>query len=70
MTTNDDQFYIDKILNGNTNAFAILVDRYKNLVFTLTLQMLKNREEAEEASQDTFIKIYKSLKSFNLKNKL
>lgn len=64
MTTNDDQFYIDKILNGDANAFAILVDRYKNLVFTLTLQMLKNREEAEEAAQDTFVKIYKSLKNF------
>lgn len=64
MTTHDDQFYINKILNGETNAFAILVDRYKNLVFTLTLQMLKNREEAEEAAQDTFIKVYKSLSMF------
>ncbi len=64
MTTNDDQFYITKILNGDANAFSVLVDNYKNLVFTLTLRMLKNREEAEEAAQDTFIKIYKSLKSF------
>lgn len=64
MTTNDDHIYIDKILNGDANAFAVLVDRYKNMVFTLTLQMLRNREEAEEASQDTFIKVYKSLKNF------
>lgn len=64
MTTKDDHIYIDKILGGDTNAFAVLVDRYKNLVFSLTLKMLKNREEAEEAAQDTFIKVYKSLKSF------
>lgn len=64
MTTNEDQFYINKILNGDANAFAVLVDNYKNLVFTLTLRMLKNREEAEEAAQDTFIKIYKSLNNF------
>lgn len=63
MTTND-QHYIDLIINGDTNAFNVLVESYKDLVFTLTLRMLKNREEAEEVSQDTFIKVYKSLKRF------
>lgn len=69
MTTKDDYIYIDQILNGDANAFAILVDRYKNLVFTLTLRLLKNREEAEEASQDTFMKVYKSLPSFKGESK-
>ncbi|MEP5338504.1 MAG: sigma-70 family RNA polymerase sigma factor [Algibacter sp.] len=64
MTTNNDQYYIDQIINGNSNAFSVLVDRYKDLVFTLTIRMLKNREEAEEVSQDTFIKVYKSLSKF------
>lgn len=64
MTTNSDITIINQIIEGNTNAFAILVDRYKDLVFTLALRMLKNREEAEEVSQDTFIKIYKSLRKF------
>ncbi|MFI1745752.1 RNA polymerase sigma factor [Thalassobellus sediminis] len=63
MTTND-QHYINLIINGDTNAFNVLVERYKDLVFTLTLRMLKNREEAEEVSQDTFIKVYKSLNKF------
>ena len=60
----NDQHYIDLVLQGDTRAFAILVDQYKNLVFTLSLKMLQNREEAEEAAQDTFVKIYKSLNSF------
>jgi len=64
MTTNQDQIIIHQILKGDTKAFAVLVDRYKNLVFTLALQMLKNREEAEEVSQDTFIKVFKKLKNF------
>ncbi|WP_291286448.1 sigma-70 family RNA polymerase sigma factor [Flavobacterium sp.] len=64
MSTIPDQHYIDKILQGETNAFAVLVDRYKNMIFTLALQMVKNREEAEEVSQDTFIKIYSSLSKF------
>lgn len=59
-----DQHYITLVINGDTHAFSILVDRYKDLVFTLTLRMLKNREEAEEVSQDTFIKVYKSLNKF------
>lgn len=64
MTTNNEQDLISKILDGDTNVFAVLVDRYKDLVFTLALRMLKNREEAEEVSQDTFIKTFKSLSKF------
>jgi len=63
MTTND-QILINQILAGDANAFTQLVNRYKDLVFTLALRMLKNREEAEEVSQDTFIKTYKSLDKF------
>lgn len=64
MSTDNDQIYITKILDGDTTAFAVLVNRYKNMVYTLTLRMLKNREEAEEVSQDTFVKIYKHLNKF------
>ena len=63
MTTNE-QILINQILAGDANAFTQLVNRYKDLVFTLALRMLKNREEAEEVSQDTFIKTYKSLDKF------
>ena len=63
MTTND-QVYINKILDGDANAFTVLVDRYKDLVYTLAIRMMKNKEEAEEVAQDTFIKMYKSLNKF------
>lgn len=64
MTITNDLYYINLIIEGNTNAFSILVDRYKDLVFSLALKMVKNREEAEEVSQDTFIKVFKSLRQF------
>ena len=64
MTIKDDQTYINSILKGDTNAFSILVERYKNMVFTLALKMVKSREEAEEISQDSFIKAYKNLNKF------
>ncbi|WP_283635826.1 RNA polymerase sigma factor [Aquaticitalea lipolytica] len=63
MTTNDEKI-INQIIAGDSNAFSVLVDRYKDLVFTLSLKMLKNREEAEEVAQDTFIKVFKSLSKF------
>ena len=64
ITINNDIYYINLIIEGNTNAFNILVDRYKDLVFSLALKMVKNREEAEEVAQDTFIKVFKSLSKF------
>jgi RNA polymerase sigma-70 factor (ECF subfamily) len=64
MTTNEDQYYINLIIEGHTNAFSTLVDRYKDLVFSLALRMVKNKEEAEEVSQDTFVKVFKSLRQF------
>ncbi|MTH15325.1 sigma-70 family RNA polymerase sigma factor [Flavobacterium sp. LC2016-01] len=64
MSTIPDQHYIDRILQGETNLFAVLVDRYKDMIFTLSIKMVKNREEAEEAAQDTFIKVFNSLSKF------
>jgi DNA-directed RNA polymerase specialized sigma24 family protein len=47
-----DQFYIDKVLVGDSSAFAVLVDRHKNIVFNICVKILGNREEAEEVAQD------------------
>nr|WP_299215152.1 RNA polymerase sigma factor [uncultured Allomuricauda sp.] len=70
MTTNEETNLIQKIRDGNTHAFSDLVDAYKNLVYTLAYRMLGSREEAEEVSQDTFIKIFKSLPHFKGDSKL
>ena len=70
MLTNSEQELISEIRRGNTRAFSDLVDSYKDLVFTLAVRMLGNREEAEEVSQDVFIKVYKSLSKFKGDSKL
>lgn len=64
MSLEQDQPYIEKTLNGDMQAYTLLVDRYKHMVFTLALRMVKNREEAEEIAQDTFLKVYNALGSF------
>jgi RNA polymerase sigma factor (sigma-70 family) len=59
-----DSEIISLVLKGDHNAYATLVDRYKSYVFTLTVRFTKNREDAEEVSQDIFIKAYRSLADF------
>lgn len=55
---------ISRILKGEQSAFALLVERYQNYVFTLVLRFNENREDAEEISQDVFVKAYRSLADF------
>jgi RNA polymerase sigma-70 factor (ECF subfamily) len=55
---------ISQVLQGNHNAYAMLVERYQNFVFTIVLRYVKSREDAEEVAQDVFIKAYRSLKDF------
>ncbi len=59
-----EQFYIDKVLAGEPEAFSFLVNAYKNMAFTLALKLVKNREDAEELSQDSFVKAYQKLNTF------
>jgi RNA polymerase sigma factor (sigma-70 family) len=60
----NDSEIISNVLSGDHQAYAGLVNRYQNYVFTLVLRMIKSREDAEEVAQDVFIKAYRSLSSF------
>jgi RNA polymerase sigma-70 factor (ECF subfamily) len=60
----DDIHYIEKVMAGDTAAYTHLVDRHKDLVFTISLKILQNREDAEEVAQDVFVKAYQKLSSF------
>lgn len=60
----NDNEIISKVLNGDPQAYAGLVNRYQNYVFTLVLRMIRSREDAEEVAQDIFVKAYRSLADF------
>lgn len=64
-----DIIYIKRVLNGDRDAYAYLVDKYKAMVFSLALRITSNREEAEEIAQDAFVRAYQSLGSFRGKAK-
>ena len=55
---------ISLVLKCDANAYATLVRRYQNYVFTIVFRYVKSREDAEEVAQDVFIKAYRSLGSF------
>jgi len=65
----EDIHWIDEVLEGKTEAYAQVVDKYKDRVFALATSMLKQREEAEEVAQDVFVKIFKALPKFQRKAK-
>lgn len=62
--SNEDHTIIQRVLMGETQAYALLVDRYKDRVFSLVLGIVRSREVAQEVAQDVFVKAYGSLKKF------
>jgi RNA polymerase sigma-70 factor (ECF subfamily) len=68
MDHNTDIYYIERILCGDSNVFSHLVDRHKNKAYNLAFRICGNHEEAEELTQDSFLKAYRSLKSFKMKS--
>lgn len=60
----NDSEIISRVLGGEQQAYAELVGRYQNYVFTLAFRLTKNREDAEEVSQDIFVKAYRALADF------
>ncbi len=59
-----DEELVARARTGDRPAFAHLVDRHRVSVFNLTLRIVGNREDAEEAAQDVFVRAYKSLDRF------
>lgn len=52
---------INRIKNGDTNSFEQIVEKYKEKAFTLTLRILKNRDDAEDSLQEAFIKTFRAI---------
>lgn len=59
-----DSHYIEKILQGDHKAFEHLINKYKDVSYTIAYRILKHEEETEECVQDAFMKVYRSLLTF------
>src|SRR5688572_30379883 len=69
MTNDPDHLILDKVLAGDQQAYASLVDKHKSYAYTIAYKILQNQAEAEEAAQDAFIKAYHHLAGFNRQSK-
>ncbi len=69
MAINKDQLYIDKVISGDLSAYTYLVDKHKDMAFSVALRIVRNREEAEEIVQDAFVKAYQNIEAFRNKSK-
>jgi RNA polymerase sigma-70 factor (ECF subfamily) len=60
----DEHLLVATAKSGDTAAFEELVSRYERKIFRLTMNITRNREDAEDAMQDAFLKSYSHLKNF------
>ncbi len=61
----DDIELVKRAKDGDSKAYDKLILLYKDVVFSIVYRMVRNKQEAEDLTQETFIKAYKSLTSFN-----
>ena len=64
MTRDEEKILIERILAGETDLFEPLVKTYELGVYNLALRMLKNEQDALDASQEAFLRAWRSLASF------
>jgi RNA polymerase sigma-70 factor, ECF subfamily len=64
-----DAALVERSRAGDTAAFALLVDRYQQRVFWVARGMLGNDEDARDAAQEAFIRVFRSLDRFDLRLK-
>ncbi|SDN29072.1 RNA polymerase sigma-70 factor, ECF subfamily [Pedobacter steynii] len=64
MDHTEDQIYVDRVKNGDTASYSFLLNKYKNMAYTIALKITGNAEEAEDAVQEGFIKAYQAIHSF------
>jgi len=66
----DERVWVERILAGDQQAFTSLVEAYKVPVYNLAYRMLGNADEAEDAAQETFLRVYTRLKTYDPNRKL
>ena len=69
MQSLSDYEIIGRVLDGHTRLFSELVERHQDKAMTLAMRMLRNREDAEEAVQDAFVRAFRALERFEKRSR-
>ena len=65
----EDQFYLDKILNGDPASYAFLVNKYKDMVYSIAIKILRDADDAQDLAQECFITAYQQLHKYQGRSK-
>jgi len=63
----DDIYFVEQVLAGNKQAFAFIINRYKNRIYAMVLRMVKEPEDAKDLVQECIIKVYGQLDKYDRK---
>ena len=66
----EDLELIEKLKNGDAESFRLVVEKYQKLVLNCTFKFLRNKESAEDLTQEVFIEVFESIRSFNAQSQL
>lgn len=62
----EDLLLVQECLNGNKEAFNKIIKKYQSPIFNLAFRMMGNAEDANDVSQEAFLRAYKALKSYKI----
>ena len=65
MTCSEDSRLVDQCLNGDLQAFEVLIDKYQQPVYNVIFRMCHHTEDARDVTQNVFVKVYNNLATFN-----
>ena len=65
MTPTEENQIVERVLQGEREAFAALVDAHKGAIFNLAFRMTNSYQDADDLSQETFIRAYRNLRQFD-----
>jgi RNA polymerase sigma-70 factor (ECF subfamily) len=66
----DEQVLVDRISSGDNTAFQEFVERYKKKIYYIAYDITGDHNDAEDVSQEVFIKVFRSLRTFRRNAKI
>ena len=64
MLHRNDHVLVDQVCKGDLDAFRILVERHQRYAYQIAFRILRSHPDAEDVSQEAFMKIYENMKNF------
>ena len=64
-----ESWIIKKAISGDSEALTMLIDKYKDIAYNLALSIVKNREDAKDITQDSFLNVLENIKRFRVESK-